>query len=395
MTQSSFLSKRARNLKPSLTLEISAKAKALTKEGKDICSLSAGEPDFDTPEFIIEAALKALKDGYTRYGPAAGDPELREAIAFKQTTKNHSPTKADNVLITNGGKQAIFNLLQIILNPGDEVLIPSPYWLSYPEIVRLAGAIPINIKTHLDNQFRLNIEELESKVNERTRLLIINSPNNPTGHVMSKEELEDIASFLRRHQNLLIMSDEIYELLLARNEIHYSFSAIAPDLSDRVFTVNGFAKGWAMTGWRVGYLIGQSEVIKKAIALQSQSTSNVCSFAQRGALAAIQSSEETVNRMIGIYNKRRSLLSEGLNSIEGIKSSNPKGAFYSFPRILTASIGSIELCNLALDKFGLAMVPGLAFGDDSSIRLSCAVKSITINDGIQRLNKLVSYLNNS
>ncbi len=390
MTEKSQISIRALSIKPSLTLEISAKAKALKAEGKDICSLSAGEPDFDTPEFIIDAALKALKDGKTRYGPAAGDPELREAIAHKQSNTNKVPTKVENILVTNGGKQAIYNLFQVVLNPGDEVLIPSPYWLSYPEITLLAGAIPIKIESSTINNFKIDINSLEEKVTERTRLLIINSPNNPTGCLLTEQEINTISDFLRRHPRILLMSDEIYEFLISPNEVHHSFAKVAPDLNNRVFTVNGFAKAWAMTGWRVGYLTGNAEVIKKAIALQSQSTSNVCSFAQKGAIAALQGSKDCVYQMAEIYNDRRLLILERLKKIKNISFVSPKGAFYVFPEINLEDIDSISFCKLALEKVGLAIVPGIAFGNDKCIRISYAASDKMINDGINRLETLLN-----
>ena len=324
MTDKSQISIRALSIKPSLTLEIGAKAKALKAEGKNICSLSAGEPDFDTPEFIVDATLKALKDGKTRYGPAAGDPELREAIAQKQSDINKVPTKTDNVLVTNGGKQAIYNLFQVVLNPGDEVLIPTPYWLSYPEITLLAGAKPIKIKSSTKDKFKIDINSLEEHVTEKTRLLIINSPSNPTGCVLTEQEMKTISDFLRRHPRILLMSDEIYEFLISPNQVHHSFAKIAPDLKNRIFTVNGFAKAWAMTGWRIGYLTGNAEVIKKAIALQSQSTSNVCSFAQKGAIAALQGSKDCVHEMANIYNKRRLLITERLKKIKNKKINKEK-----------------------------------------------------------------------
>jgi len=392
MTDKSQISIRALSIKPSLTLEIGAKAKALKAEGKSICSLSAGEPDFDTPEFIIDATLKALKDGKTRYGPAAGDPELREAIAQKQTDVNKVPTKADNVLVTNGGKQAIYNLFQVVLNPGDEVLIPSPYWLSYPEIALLAGAKPIKINSSIKNEFKIDINSLEENVTEKTRLLIINSPSNPTGCILTAHEMQTISDFLRRHPKILLMSDEIYEYLISPDQIHHSFAKIAPDLKNRIFTVNGFAKAWAMTGWRIGYLTGNTEVIKKAIALQSQSTSNVCSFAQKGAIAALQGPKDCVNQMAKIYNNRRLLIVERLEKIKNISFVIPKGAFYVFPEINHKEIDSITFCKLALEKVGLAIVPGIAFGNDKCIRISYAASNEMINDGLDRLEKLFKYL---
>ena len=383
------LSARAVGLKPSLTLAIGAQAKALQQAGRDICSLSAGEPDFDTPDFIVEATRQALRDGITRYGPAAGDPELRAAVAEKLSSGNGIATSPEQVLITNGGKQAIYNLFQVLLNPGDEVLLPAPYWLSYPEMAALAGAKVKLIPTQAGEGFRLDLTAVEAAISPRSRLLVLNSPGNPTGRVMKRQELEDVAELVRRHPQLLVMSDEIYEFLLAEGEQHHSFAAIAPDLADRCFTVNGFAKGWAMTGWRLGYLAGHKDVIKAAAALQSQSTSNVCSFAQRGALAAIQGPRDCVSAMAESYNRRRQLLTEGLQGIEGITLVEPRGAFYAFPQLPESAGGSMDFCRRALEQAGLAVVPGLAFGNDRCIRLSCAVSRETISDGLSRLTQLL------
>ena len=390
---SSFLSKRAMALKPSLTLEITAKAKELKRQGVDICGLSAGEPDFDTPNFIIEETIKALQNGITKYGPAAGDPELREALADKLIKINKIETSIENILVTNGGKQAIYNLFQVVLNPGDEVLIPAPYWLSYPEMVLLAGANPVLVNSYQANDFKLNLDKLEAQVSEKTRLLIINSPCNPTGLIITKLEMENIAEFLRRHPKILLMSDEIYEFILEDGQEHHSFASIAPDISERVFTVNGFAKGWAMTGWRVGYLAGNTEIIKKATALQSQTTSNVCSFAQRGALAALKGPKDAIEKMVAIYNSRRKILIKGLEDIEGLSLTKPQGAFYAFPKIEKGNFSSIEFCQIALDKVGLSIIPGLAFGDDSCIRISCATSTETIYEGLNRLQDLMKGLN--
>ena len=383
------LSARAVALKPSLTLAIGAQAKALQRAGRDICSLSAGEPDFDTPDFIVEATRQALRDGITRYGPAAGDPELRAAVAEKLSSGNGIATSPEQVLITNGGKQAIYNLFQVLLNPGDEVLLPAPYWLSYPEMAALAGARVKLIPTQAEEGFRLDLTAVEAAISPRSRLLVLNSPGNPTGRVMERQELEGVADLVRRHPQLLVMSDEIYEFLLAEGEQHHSFAAIAADLADRCFTVNGFAKGWAMTGWRLGYLAGHQDVIKAAAALQSQSTSNVCSFAQRGALAAIQGPRDCVSAMAESYNRRRQLLTEGLQGIEGITLVEPRGAFYAFPQLPESAGGSMDFCRRALEQAGLAVVPGLAFGNDRCIRLSCAVSRETISDGLSRLTQLL------
>ena len=383
------LSHRAIALKPSLTLEISAKAKALQAEGRDICSLSAGEPDFNTPGFIVEAAREALSQGITRYGPAAGDPELRAALADKLTHENDIATKPEQVLICNGGKQAIYNLFQVVLNPGDEVLLPSPYWLSYPEMAALAGASTVLIPSSASDGFRLDLDALEARITPKSRLLVINSPGNPTGRVMQRQELEALAELVARHPNL-VMSDEIYEYLLAEGEQHISFASISEAIKDRCFTVNGFAKGWAMTGWRLGYLAGNATVIKAASALQSQSTSNVCSFAQKGALAAIRGSRECVEEMACSYNLRRNFLIEGLQSIPGITLIPPKGAFYAFPQLPERITDSMEFCRRALEDEGLAVVPGVAFGDDRCIRLSCAVSHESITNGLERLQRMLS-----
>ena len=389
MPGSPALSYRAKALKPSLTLEIAARAKALQAEGRDICSLSAGEPDFDTPEFIRQAAHEALNQGFTRYGPAAGDPELRAAIADKLTRENGVATAAQEVMITNGGKQAIYNLFQVLLIPGDQVLIPSPYWLSYPEIASLAGADVVTIPSSPADGFQLNLEQLEAAITTKSRLLVLNTPGNPTGRVMSREELLALAELLRRHPQLLVMSDEIYEYLLADGHTHHSLAALAPDLKDRCFTVNGFAKGWAMTGWRLGYLAGHGDVIRAAGALQSQSTSNVCSFAQRGALAAIQGSRQCVTDMAESYNRRRTLLVSGLQAMQGITLVAPEGAFYAFPQLPEHIADSMEFCRRALETEGLAVVPGAAFGEPRCIRLSCAVSRETISDGLDRLTRLL------
>ena len=392
MPDRGLLSDRAKALQPSLTLAIAAKAKQLRADGADVCSLSAGEPDFDTPEFIRAAAIKALDGGQTRYGPAAGEPALREAIAAKLSQENHVATRPAQVLVTNGGKQALYNLFQVLLGPGDEVLLPAPYWLSYPEIARMAGAAVKELPSDADQGFRLKPEHLEAAISPASRLLVLNSQSNPTGMVLSRAELEAIANVLRRHPQVLVVCDEIYEFLLAPGHTHHSFAAVAPDLADRIFTVNGFAKGWAMTGWRIGWLAGAQEVIAAASALQSQTTSNVCTFAQFGALAAISGSRQCVHAMAAEFNGRRSMLTQGLMAMEGLKLMAPEGAFYAFPDVSHFGLDSMTLCNRLLDEVGLAVVPGVAFGDDRCIRLSCAASPATIADGLERLQRFLSSL---
>ena len=386
------LSARAEGLQPSLTLAIAAQANQLRLAGEDICSLSAGEPDFDTPAFIRQAAAAALEAGHTRYGPVAGEPALRQAIAAKLSVENGVPTTIDQVLVTNGGKQALYNLFQVLLGPGDEVLLPSPFWLSYPEMVRLSGAEPRLLVTEAARGFRFSPEELEAQINPRTRLLVLNSPSNPTGMVLNRQELEAIAVVLRRHPQVAVVCDEIYEFLLAPGHDHHSLAAVAPDLAERLFIVNGFAKGWAMTGWRVGWLAGPRHVVAAAAALQSQSTSNVCSFAQMGALAAITASRDCVHEMAHRFSTRRQLLSDGLGRIPGVVMTPPEGAFYAFPDVSAWGLDSMSLCRRLLAEVGLAVVPGLAFGDDRCIRLSCAAAEATLEDGLDRLARFQARL---
>jgi aspartate aminotransferase len=386
------LSARAGGLQPSLTLAITAKARQLRAEGRDICSLSAGEPDFDTPPFIRQAAAQALEAGHTRYGPVAGEPALRAAIAAKMSVENGIPTDVEQVLVTNGGKQALYNLFQVLLDPGDELLLPSPYWLSYPEMAHLAGARVTLLPCEAAAGFHLSPERLAAAITPASRLLVINSPGNPTGAVLRREELEAIAAVIRPHPRLAVVCDEIYETLLAPGREHHSLAAVAPDLADRVFVVNGFAKGWAMTGWRVGWLAGERSVVAAACALQSQSTSNVCTFAQFGALAAIEGPRHCVREMAEAFNRRRALLSEGLQAIPGVTLRTPEGAFYAFPDVSAWGLDSLTICDRLLAEEGLALVPGVAFGDDRCIRLSCAASADALNDGLARLRRFCARL---
>ena len=386
------LSARAGALQPSLTLAITAKARQLRAEGHDVCSLSAGEPDFDTPAFIRRAASEALESGHTRYGPVAGEPALRAAIAAKLSDENQVPTSGEQVLVTNGGKQALYNLFQVLLDPGDAVLLPAPYWLSYPEMAQLAGASVQFIPSDATSGFRFDPAALEAAITPESRLLVLNSPCNPTGMVLGKAELEAIAAVLRRHPRLVVVCDEIYEFLLAPGHHHHSLAAVAPDLAHRIFIVNGFAKGWAMTGWRIGWLAGAREVIAAASALQSQSTSNVCTFAQYGALAAITAPRDCVHTMAEEFTRRRTLLSDGLQSIPELELLSPEGAFYAFPDASAWGLDSMTLCNRLLEEVGLAVVPGVAFGDDRCIRLSCAASEPTLLDGLERLRRFQASL---
>ena len=384
-----FLSKRALSIQPSLTLQISAKANELARNGRDICNLSAGQPDFNAPKEVIEATSEAIFNGFTKYGPAAGDPQLRKAIADKLKIDNKIEVTDENVMITNGAKQAIFNLFQVTLNEGDEVIIPAPYWLSYPEIVKLAGGIPIILESAPRDGFKINIEKLNSQITPKTKFIIINSPNNPTGKVLSNRELLDIIEVLRINKHVNIISDEIYELIIEKGSKHTSIASLAQDLSRRIYTINGFAKGWSMTGWRVGYLVGNKEVIKASSALQSQSTSNVCSFVQKGALAALSINNNFFIEMNKKYDERRKLLYEGIKKINGMYMDPPTGAFYGFPELPNKNISSVLFCKMVLDNYGLVLIPGLAFGNDKCIRISCSCSKEQLLDGLARLEKAI------
>ena len=384
-----ILSKRILTIEPSLTLQISAKAKELEANGRDICNLSAGEPDFEAPKEVLDATSNAIFNGFTKYGPAAGDLELRKAIANKLIINNKIELDFENIMITNGAKQAIYNLFQVLLNNGDEVIIPSPYWLSYPAMVKLAGGKPVILKTAAENGFRIEKQNLVSKITPKTKFIIINSPNNPTGRVLNEEELNILAEVLRENQNINLISDEIYELILKKDLRHISFAAFAKDLKDRIFTVNGFAKGWAMTGWRLGYLIGKKEVIKASSTLQSQSTSNVCSFVQRGALAALDIKKEFFDEINNKFDERREILFKGLKKITGIYIDPPCGAFYAFPKLPNRKISSVDFCKKVLEDYGLVLVPGKAFGDDQCVRISCASSKKSILDGLSRFESAI------
>jgi len=384
-----FLSKRILKIEPSLTLQISAKAKKLAEEGRDICNLSAGEPDFDAPQEVISATSNAIYSGFTRYGPAAGDLELRRAIARKLEIQNNIRFDFENVMITNGAKQAIYNLFQVLLNEGDEVIIPAPYWLSYPQIVKLAGGNPIILETSAENGFRIDINKLKSKITSRTKFIILNSPNNPTGKVLSKNELLEILNIIRSYKQINIMSDEIYEKIIRKGSVHIPLASLAKDLKDKIFTVNGFAKGWAMTGWRIGYLAGRKDIIKASSSLQSQSTSNVCSFVQKGAIEALKIRKEYFVEINKKYDERRQILFEGLKNIDNIFVNEPCGAFYAFPKLPNNKISSVDFCKNIIQDFGLVIVPGKVFGDDQCIRISCASSQENIIDGINRLNSAI------
>jgi aspartate aminotransferase len=382
------LADRIAQITPSLTLEIAAKAKALKAEGIDVCSFSAGEPDFDTPDHIKAAAAKALEAGKTKYGPVSGEPKLRECIANKLKTDNGLDYKAENVIVTNGGKHSLYNLMVAILNPGDEVIIPAPYWLSYPEMVRLADAVPVILPTTEESGYKITAAQLRAAITPKTKLLVFNSPSNPTGMVYSAPEVEAIAQVVVE-KDILVVSDEIYEKILYEDEQHISIGSLGEEIFKRTIISNGFAKAYSMTGWRLGYLAGPLPIVKATSTIQSHSTSNVCTFAQYGAIAALEGSQDCVAEMVEAFAKRRQVMFDRLTAIPGIICPKPTGAFYMFPNISATGMKSLEFSKALLESEKVAVIPGIAFGADDCIRLSYATDLATIEKGMDRLEKFM------
>ncbi|AVH64737.1 pyridoxal phosphate-dependent aminotransferase [Nostoc sp. 'Peltigera membranacea cyanobiont' N6] len=382
------LASRVSQVTPSLTLAIAAKAKALKAEGIDVCSFSAGEPDFDTPAHIKAAAVKALDEGKTKYGAAAGEPKLREAIAHKLKIDNGLDYKSENVIVTNGGKHSLYNLMVALIDPGDEVIIPAPYWLSYPEMVTLVGGVPVIVHTDATTGYKITPEQLRKAIAPKTKLFILNSPSNPTGMVYTPDEIKALAQVVV-DADIFVVSDEIYEKILYDGAEHISIGSLGKEIFDRTLISNGFAKAYSMTGWRLGYLAGPVEIIKAASTIQGHSTSNVCTFAQYGAIAALQSSQDCVEEMRQAFAKRRQVMLDRLNAIPGLSTAKPDGAFYLFPDISKTGLKSLEFCDALLGEHQVAVIPGIAFGADDNIRLSYATDMATIEKGMDRLEKFV------
>jgi aspartate aminotransferase len=385
------LAARVGQVPPSLTLAISAKAKAMKAEGIDVCSFSAGEPDFATPEHIKVAAQKALDEGKTKYGPEAGEPKLREAIARKLREDNGLCYNAENVIVTNGGKHSLFNLMLALIEAGDEVIIPAPYWLSYPEMVKLADGTPVIVPTDASTGYKITPEQLRSSITPKTKLFVLNSPSNPTGMVYTPAEIKALAEVVVE-KDILVVSDEIYEKILYDGAEHLSIGAISPEIFERTIISNGFAKAYSMTGWRLGYLAGSVKLIKAVSTIQGHSTSNVCTFAQYGAIAALENSQDCVEEMRQAFAKRREVMFERLNAIPGLICPKPDGAFYMFPNISQTNLKSLEFCDALLESQQVAVIPGIAFGADDCIRLSYATDMTSIEKGMDRLDKFVRSL---
>ena len=382
------LAARVSQVTPSLTLAIAAKAKALKAEGIDVCSFSAGEPDFDTPAHIKAAAVKALEEGKTKYGAAAGEPKLREAIAHKLKMDNGLDYKSENVIVTNGGKHSLYNLIVALIDPGDEVIIPAPYWLSYPEMVTLVGGVSVIVPTDATTGYKITPEQLRKAITPKTKLFILNSPSNPTGMVYTPDEIKALAQVVV-DADIFVVSDEIYEKILYDGAEHISIGSLGKEIFDRTLISNGFAKAYSMTGWRLGYLAGPVEIIKATSTIQGHSTSNVCTFAQYGAIAALESSQDCVEEMRQAFAKRRQVMLDRLNAIPGLSTAKPDGAFYLFPDISKTDLKSLKFCDALLEEHQVAVIPGIAFGADDNIRLSYATDMATIEKGMDRLEKFV------
>jgi len=387
------ISKRVASVRSSLTLSINAKAKKMKKEGRRIINLSAGEPDFETPEPIGKAAVKAIEENFTRYTPVAGTEELIQSIIKKFSQKNNLKYLPSQIIVGNGAKQIIYNAIQAICNPGDEIIIPTPYWVSYPEQVRLAGGVPVYISLEFDKELKLDLEELRRAIHpEKTKAIILNTPHNPTGGVFTEKELKKIAEVLEPYP-ILVISDEIYEEFVYET-CHVSFASVAENLMRKTLTVNGVSKTYSMTGWRIGYAGGPEELVQAMIRLQSHSTSCASSISQRAALAALNQPEEEIKKRIEKFDRRRKLVKEGLKKIKGVKINKPLGAFYIFPDFsyflgTTYEKGviknSLDLANYLLEEAEVAVVPGLAFGAEGYLRISYATSPEEIKEGLERM----------
>ena len=385
------LADRIGNLTPSMTFAISDKAKRLKAQGRDVCDFSVGEPDFVTPAHIRDAAKAALDAGKTKYAPTAGLPELRDRIAEKLASENGLSYPSDQILVTTGGKQALYNSMMAVLNPGDEVVMPAPYWVTYPEIVKLTGATPVAIPTTPASGFKVSSRQLEDAITPRTRAMILNSPANPTGAVYTRAELNALAEVILAH-DLIVVADEIYEKLIYNDQPHVSLASLDPRLEAQTLTCNGFSKAYAATGWRLGYVAGPKSVIQAAKAIQSHSTSGANTFAQYGAITALTGPQEAVAEMRATFQTRRDLIVSEVRAIPGVECLEPQGAFYVFPDISATGLDSLTFCEQLLEKKHVAAVPGGAFGADAHIRLSYATDLGTIRRGIARLREFVTNL---
>ncbi len=395
-----MLSDRAKRIKPSPTLAMDAKAKSMKSAGIDIVNFGVGEPDFDTPENIKEAALKAMKEGFTKYTPVGGIDALKDAIIEKFKKDNNLSYTREEIIVSCGAKHSLYNIAQALYNPGDEVLIPSPYWVSYPDQVMLNDAIPVFIKTYESDSFMVKAEAVKAHITKKTKAIILNSPSNPTGLTYDRKTLEEIGEVVLRH-GLYIISDEIYEKLVYDGVSHTSIASLDKELKERTIVVNGLSKSYAMTGWRIGFAAGPREIIKAMTNIQSQSTSNPTSIAQKAAVEALTGPQDFIKKMLSEFDRRRRFLIEELNTIPGMSCVTPTGAFYAFPntsKFYGKAIGnrnitsSLDLAIYLLEEAKVGLVHGEAFGDDNYIRLSYAVSVEEIKKGIDRIKEALLNL---
>ncbi|CAI3538090.1 pyridoxal phosphate-dependent aminotransferase [Clostridium neonatale] len=394
------LSKKAGNISPSITLEITAKANELKSQGIDVVSFGAGEPDFNTPENIIEAAIKAMKDGKTKYTPAGGILQLKETICNKFKNDNNLEYKPSQIIVSTGAKQSLANSFMAILNPGDEVLIPVPYWVSYPELVKLADGVPVFVNTDEKDNYKYTIESLNSALTSKTKAILLNSPNNPTGTIYNKGELVEIAEFAKEN-DLIIISDEIYEKLIYDGNEHISIASLSQDAYERTIVINGVSKTYAMTGWRLGYAAASEQIVKRMTSIQSHMTSNVNTIAQYAAIEALNGPIEDLKTMVKEFESRRNFMIEKLNKIDGLSIIKPNGAFYIMVNIseyLNASLNdtnirnSLDFAKVLLEEEKVAVIPGSGFGLDNYIRLSYATSKEIIGKGIDRISSFLNKL---
>jgi len=397
-----FISDNLNRIKPSATMVITAKAAQLKREGKKVIGLSSGEPDFDTPEHVKEAAIIAINKGYTKYTNIEGIPELRQSIVEKFKNDNNLDYTINDIIVGTGGKQILYNALVSSLNENDEVIIPAPYWVSYPDMTLLAGGKPIIVNCSSETDFKLTANALEKVITKNSKWLILNSPSNPTGSCYSQEELDDIARVVRKHDNLHVMTDDIYEYILYDNYKFFTFAQVAPDLKDRTLTVNGVSKSYCMTGWRIGYAAGPEKLIKAMIKIQGQSTSNPSSISQYAAMAGISGSKDFLIPCLQAFDERRHYVVNKLNSIPGISCIMPKGAFYAYPNVegllgKKTKDGKIldndtNIVEWLLDAAEVAAVPGSAFGLEPYFRVSYATSLELLKEAMSRIEKAVLSL---
>jgi aspartate aminotransferase len=394
------LSQRATRIKPSATLTINAKAKALKQKGVKVISFGVGEPDFDTPLHIQEAAVEAIRAGHTRYTAVSGINELKDAVVDTMQKDYGLTYRRDNVLVSCGGKHALYNLFQALLDPDDEVIIPAPYWVSYPDMVELTGAKSVEVPTREADGFKLRPDELAKALTPKTRLLILNSPSNPTGAHYRRDELEGLAELILRHE-LTVLSDDIYYRILFGGQEWVNMAMLSDRLKERTFIANGVSKSYCMTGWRIGYLVGDAAVLSAASKIQSQSTSNPCSIAQWASVAALNGPQEDIDEMITVFQERCRYVLKRLAEIPGVTCYRPDGAFYVFPnfsctfgksidgRVIS---GSLDLADYLMEQANVAVVPGSAFGEDSCLRFSYAISMEELSEGFDRISRAVAAL---